>query len=135
MKTVLLKSPTKRKKCFHDWQTVLGRPGQVLLGEGLQADPLRPRVQYWRDKDQHEVDFVIPCGRRAVNAIECKWDAGRFDPSNLRAFRALHPEGVNFVVAANVMKPHTREVGGMTVTIAGIDHEGLASPSGPSPAG
>lgn len=98
-----------------------------LVLERLQADPLRPRVQYWRDKDRHEVDFVIPHGRRAVNAIECKWDAARFDPKNLRAFRALHAEGNNFVVAANVSKPHTREVGGLAVKFVGIDHEGLAA--------
>lgn len=103
-----------------------------LVLERLQADLLRPRIQYWRDKDRYEVDFVIPCGRRAVNAIECKWDAGRFDPTNLRAFRAIHREGTNFVVAANVRKPYTREVGGLTVTFAGIDHENLTSHSGPS---
>ena len=98
-----------------------------LVLERLQSDPRRPRIHYWRDKDRYEVDFVIPCDRNAVNAIECKWDAGRFDPTNLRVFRTLHPEGTNFVVAPNVKKSYTREVGGLTVTFTGIDNESLAS--------
>lgn len=101
-----------------------------LVLERLQADPLRPRVQYWRDKDRYEVDFVIPFGRNAVNAIECKWDASRFDPTNLRVFRASHPDGANFVVAANVQKPYTRDVGGLEVTFTGIDNENFATPAG-----
>ena len=76
---------------------------------------------YWRDKDQHEIDFVLPAGRSAVDAIECKWDATRFDPKNLRIFRALHPAGKNFVVATNVSKPFARDVGGLTVTYTGLD--------------
>jgi hypothetical protein len=76
---------------------------------------------YWRDKDGHEIDFVLPGGRGAVDAIECKWDAARFDPKNLRVFRSLHPSGKNFVVAANVQKTHTRTIGGLAVTFTGLD--------------
>ena len=99
-----------------------------LVLERLQADPLGLHIQYWRDKDRYEVDFVIPCGRNAVNAIECKWDASRFDPTNLRVFRTLHPEGANFVVAANVQKPYTREIGDLTVTFTGINNENFGIP-------
>ena len=45
---------------------------------------------------------------------------------------SIDPEGPNFIVAANVRKPYTRESGVLTVTFAGIDHESLASHSGPS---
>jgi hypothetical protein len=87
----------------------------------LISSPSEPQVMYWRDKDQHEVDFVLPKGRGAVDVIECKWSADRFDPKNLQVFRALHPEGKNIVVATNVQKPHTRNTGGLTVTFTGLD--------------
>jgi len=48
---------------------------------------------YWRDKRGHEVDFVIATQRKRPAAIECKWSANNFDPTNLIAFRYQHPEG------------------------------------------
>ncbi len=95
-----------------------------IVLERLLSDPAEREVMYWRDKDQHEIDFVLPAGRGVVDAIECKWDADRFDPKNLRVFRALHPEGKNIVLATNVTTPFTREAGGLSVTFTGLD--GLA---------
>ena len=92
-----------------------------LVLEHLLSDPAEPRVMYWRDKDQHEVDFVIPADRKNVNTIECKWDASRFDPKNLQAIRAIYPAGKNFVVAPNVPQAHTREVGGLVITYTGLN--------------
>jgi hypothetical protein len=92
-----------------------------LVLEHLLSDPTTPQVMYWRDKDQHEIDFVLPGGRGEVHAIECKWDAARFDPKNLKVFRALHPEGKNLVVATDVLRAYTREVGGLPVTFSGLD--------------
>lgn len=92
-----------------------------LVLDRLHSDPDGAKVMYWRDKDGHEIDFVLPRGRGAVDAIECKWDAARFDPKNLQTFRALHPYGRNFVVSTNVPKPHIREVGGLEVIFTGLD--------------
>lgn len=92
-----------------------------LVLDHLRTDPAGPKVMYWRDKDRHEIDFVVPAGRDAVDAIECKWDAARFDPTNLKVFRALHPAGRNFVVSTNVPKPFTRDVAGLSVTFTGLD--------------
>ena len=92
-----------------------------IVLERLLSDPAEREVMYWRDKDQHEIDFVLPAGRGVVDAIECKWDADRFDPKNLRVFRALHPQGKNIVLATNVTTPFTRETGGLTVTFTGLD--------------
>ena len=91
-----------------------------IVLDRLISDPAEPEVMYWRDKDQHEIDFVLPGGRGTVEAIECKWNADRFDPKNLQVFRALHPAGKNLVIATNVPKPYTREVGGLTVTFTGL---------------
>lgn len=92
-----------------------------LVLDRLLSDPAGPKVMYWRDKDQHEIDFVLPAGRGGVDAIECKWDATRFDPKNLQVFRALHPTGKNFVIATNVPKPYTRKAGGLTITFTGLN--------------
>lgn len=89
--------------------------------ERLISDHDNPKIMYWRDKDQHEIDFVLPRARGVVDAIECKWNADRFDPKNLQVFRGLHPAGKNLVVATNVIKSYTRKVGGLTVTFTGLD--------------
>ena len=44
------------------------------------------KVLFWRDHQQREVDFVVPRGREAVDAYECKWSAA--------ASRAGQPPGL-----------------------------------------
>ena len=66
--------------------------GHLVL-EKLLADAGEVPVLYWRDKQSHEVDFVLPRGRGEVDAIECHWEADGFEPKNLRVFRARHPAG------------------------------------------
>ena len=74
-----------------------------LLWEHLVLDTLRAggleRVCFWRDKQQREIDFAVPRGRDAVDAIECKWQPDAFETRNLAAFRALYSRGRNFVVS------------------------------------
>ena len=53
---------------------------------------------FWRDHQQREVDFVVPRGREAVDAYECKWSALQLDVRNLKVFRQTYPHGKNFVV-------------------------------------
>lgn len=72
-------------------------------------------VQYWRDKQHREVDFVfVPRGGEPI-AIECKWSMDGFDIRNIKAFRALHPEGRNLVVCQNIRKPTRSRIGELTV--------------------
>jgi uncharacterized protein len=73
-------------------------------------------IRTWRDKQGREVDFIWAPRGRSPTAIEVKWSAEAFDPRGMRAFRAIHPEGRNLVVAADVVEPYTREAGGMVVT-------------------
>lgn len=65
----------------------------TLLAAGL------PWIHFWRDKQEREVDFVVPRGREAVDAIECKWNPSAFETRGLVAFRAQYPEGNNYVVS------------------------------------
>jgi hypothetical protein len=92
-----------------------------LLWEHLVLDVLRTipalPIHYWRDKRQREVDFVIPAARSTQHAVECKWSERGFDPAGLRAFRALHPHGRNFVCVPSAAAPYPRRFGDLDVTI------------------
>lgn len=87
----------------------------------LRVDPRQPEIMYWRGKDQHELDFVLPSGSGKVDVIECKWSAAHFDPKNLLCFRKQYPQGKNFVVASNIIQPYTRTLGGQSVTFTGLN--------------
>ena len=81
----------------------------------------RRDVAYWRDKRGHEVDFVLARRGKKPLAIECKWSADNFAPTNLRAFRQQHPEGDNVVVAQDVDRTFTRSLGGLRVRFESLD--------------
>jgi predicted AAA+ superfamily ATPase len=85
-----------------------------LVLETLLAIPVA-RLQFWRDKQQREVDFVVPRGREMVDAIECKWTAGSFEPRGLAAFREGYPAGRNLVVSSDVTEGYSRRFGTLTV--------------------
>ena len=70
-------------------------------------------IHYWRDKNAHEVDFVLRGRGRSPDAIECKWSAAVFDPRNLIAFRRQYPNGRNWIVATDVDQAYTRELKGI----------------------
>ena len=94
---------------------------QVVLETLLSCADDR-KIQFWRDKQKREVDFVISTGRGACDAFECKWDAGKFDPANLLALRASHPKGRNFLVAPIAGEPRGRRYGGLAVTVVHPSH-------------
>jgi predicted AAA+ superfamily ATPase len=89
-----------------------------LILDTLLSVPL-PKVHFWRDKQQREVDFVVPRNRGAVDAIECKWNATAFETRNLAAFRSAYPRGRNFVVSPQVSAAYTRRAGEFEVTFLG----------------
>jgi hypothetical protein len=83
---------------------------ETLVAAGLT------RIHFWRDKQQREVDFVVPRRRDVVDAIECKWRADAFETRGLRAFRANYPKGRNFVVAPIEGAPYDRKTDGFEVS-------------------
>lgn len=78
-------------------------------------------IRYWRDKRGHEVDFVIVRRGRPPAAIECKSSASSFDPTNLKLFRSLHPQGENLLVAPDVRKPFSESHAGLRVELVGLE--------------
>lgn len=90
-----------------------------LVLDTLLSLPSPPKIQFWRDRSQHEIDFVIPRGRGVCDAIQCKWSAQAYDGRNLSAFRALHSKGENYVVAPYAAEPYRTKVEGQRVEVLG----------------
>lgn len=111
------------------WATLrpddLGVLWEHLVLNELHAHRQARDVMYWRDKQQHEIDFVIARrGRRAPVAIECKWRAKEFEPGNLQIFRKHYPAGDNYVVVAERVRVPLRQFGDLTVRFVGLDEVG-----------
>ena len=92
-----------------------------LVLETLIASSTPRTIHYWRDKQQHEVDFVLSAGRNAADAIECKWSISSFDPKGLSAFRQTHAAGRNFVVVPDLPAPLQRKHGKLEVTYLSLE--------------
>jgi len=84
-----------------------------LLWEHLVLDTLRSipfdPVLFWRDKQQREVDFVLPRGRKRVDVVECKWTSDALDLRGISAFRENYRQGRNLIVAPDVTKSYVRK--------------------------
>lgn len=89
----------------------------------IQAALQTRRIQYWRDKQGHEVDFIYTPRHGPPIAIECKWSADEFDPRNLLAFRRRYPSGRNYLVASDVRRASARRFGDISVGL--VDLSGL----------
>jgi predicted AAA+ superfamily ATPase len=72
-------------------------------------------IHYWRDKADHEIDFVLPSQGDKVDTIECKWSHRAFGPENLVSFRKRHPTGLNYVVSADVAESYAAKISGIPV--------------------
>jgi len=92
-----------------------------VLWEHLVLDTLlaagAPKIHFWRDKQQREVDFVVPQGRVAVDAIECKWNPEAFETRGLAAFREQYPNGKNYVVSPLNGPRYERVQRGLKITL------------------
>ena len=109
---------------YRGWQDLRDDDLDVLwehfvLNEIMARSQSR-EVFYWRDKRGHEVDFVLATRRKKPLAIECKWSANNFDPTNLVAFRHRHPEGENLILAHDIERPFTRSYGDLSVRFDGL---------------
>lgn len=92
----------------------------IVLNE-LQGQLQTKEIRYWRDKQDHELDFILLQTRNADPVvIECKWKATSFDPTNLKSFRQHYPGGNNFVVASDVDMTFQRQYGEINVSFISL---------------
>ena len=78
-------------------------------------------IHYWRDKQGHEIDFVIHNKKtNELTAIECKFTSASLSKSrsnntalstNIEAFRRHYPQGKNYIVSSDVDTPFERLYG------------------------
>jgi predicted AAA+ superfamily ATPase len=106
----------------------LGLLWELCVLNELHAHLQRRNIHYWRDKSNHEIDFVLPNGRReeeSVDAIECKVTSISTDKdraafkamvNNFAAFRAVYPNGNNYVVASDIQVPFDRSYEGLKIS-------------------
>ncbi len=90
---------------FRSWQKLREEDFGILwkhyvLNE-ICAHLQEPKVQYWRDKRGHEVDFILINRDLGIITITCLWRARDFAPRNLQAFRYHYPSGPNWVVCGD----------------------------------
>jgi uncharacterized protein len=100
-------------------ETDLGLLWEHCVLNEIQAHLQTRSVHYWRDKKGHEVDFVLPSRSGSVVAVECKYTSNaHLDEigTNIEAFRKLHPEGENFVVASDIDRPFERTYKNITLS-------------------
>jgi predicted AAA+ superfamily ATPase len=110
---------------FRGWHTAR-REDLGLLWEHYVLNELQARlqirsVQYWRDKQGHEVDFVLVRRGHPPLALECKWSAKDFDPSALKAFSRRYPKAMCRVVAQDADRAWSRRFDTLDVAFVGLE--------------
>jgi predicted AAA+ superfamily ATPase len=111
--------------CYHRGWRSLRREDMGLLWEHFVLNELHAQLQshdvrYWRDKQGHEIDFVLVRRTGTPVAIECKWSGSDFDPANLTIFRRRSPKGENLVVARDVERRYRRRYDGLEVNFVNL---------------
>lgn len=93
-----------------------------VLWEHLVLDALRCHcadedIFYWQDKSGREVDFVIRRARNRVDLAECKINPDKLNIPAIEAFRALYPQGDNYIVSPVAKKPYLMRRGDRVFTV------------------
>jgi len=112
--------------CHYKGWDSLRREDLGLLWEHYVLNEIQAKLRIrdlrtWRDKQHHEIDFILQRGPRDIVAIECKWSADHFDPGGLKAFRRAYAQGVNLVVARDVQETFRRDYHGVKVDFVSLD--------------
>jgi len=94
----------------------LGKLWEHLVLDELKANFPPGDIFYWRDKQKHEMDFVVAQrGRRPV-AVECSWKLRQKSGKNFSPFAALYPEAGKVLVATDAGPPRIQRAQGYVET-------------------
>ena len=112
--------------CYHKGINDLRQDDYGFLWEHIVLNELISRfsdkkINYWRDKQGHEIDFVIKKSDTELITLECKWKARNFDPANLIIFRKKYPTGKNYVICSDADKTFTRNIKGLNICFTCIN--------------
>ena len=78
--------------------------------EYLQAQG-KAEIGYWRGTRGDRIDFVVRRASGAVDAVLCRWgnDTQESDFLAVKAFRAVHPQGTNYLLTSQDPLPSSRK--------------------------
>lgn len=102
----------RREDLGHLWE-------HFVLNE-IQATLQTRKINYWRDKRGHEIDFVFKKRGKPIIAIECKWSSTSFNSSGIEAFRRQYPEGKNYLVANDIDMNLIRKFGDLEIEFVNL---------------
>lgn len=102
---------------LHDLTTMdMGILWEHYVLNELQANLQSRQIRYWRDKQGHEVDFIVVRRGQPPLAIEAKLTSRDFDFANLRLFMRQYPQSQAVVVASDLKRSLTRVVDGISLS-------------------
>jgi uncharacterized protein len=112
--------------CAHRGWTSLRADDLGLLWEHYVLNELTAHLQsadlrYWRDKQGHEIDFIRVRRGQAPLAIECKWSARDFDPTNLMVFARAYPQAELRVITTDSEPEFERQHQGIAIRFVSLD--------------
>jgi hypothetical protein len=104
--------------CFLKGWNEIRDSDRGLLWEHLVLDMLRVKyrkVQYWQDKGNSEIDFIVSDDEGNMHAIECKINPEKFSATALYKFRQYYPIGKNYCCSPHIKTPYLLQFNGLTV--------------------
>ncbi len=108
------------RKSFDLGATEKGHLLENLVLESMQAIPGELPVRFWRDKQKHEIDFVVPLNSKNILAIECKSKSREFGLKNLERFRNTYPRGENWVITMDSRDERRKTAEGIEIRFLGL---------------
>lgn len=96
-----------------------------ILNE-IQGHLQARKVNYWRDKQGREIDFIVKGKGAILTAIECKLTSFIDDMAlakigkNFEAFRKLYPDGENLIVASNIDRSFQKKYGEIVLNFVSV---------------
>ncbi len=100
---------------YRGWESLreddLGILWEHFVLNEIQARLQNRDVHYWRDKQGHEIDFILTSRGKPPIAIECKWSAGKGDHKNVAVFLDKYPQARVLSVSHDNIKTYAKRVG------------------------
>lgn len=82
----------------------LGQLWEHYVLNELQSRLQYRGIHYWRDKQGHEIDFIVAGRDGRLLALECKWKAKKFEPQAFAIFKRAYPKAVCVLVAPDITR-------------------------------
>lgn len=110
---------------YREWDKLrredLGYLWEHFVLNEIQGKLQTRKINYWRDKRGHEVDFTLKKRGKPIIAIECKWSVDNFNSSGIEAFRRQYPKGKNYAVINNIDRTFTRRLGEIEIKFVNLE--------------